>query len=200
LEEEENKELFSSFFIIALDLTSIRYILTGAPGSGKTTLIDLLGKTFCTFKEHAAQLITDGFNAPINIESQSDSFGERVLNQRIKDYQASSECGVSFFDRGIPDGLGYSYFMSKKPSNELLEAINLYRYDHILLFKPWKKIYSTTPVRREDFQTSVKIYDKIVRAYQDSGYLLNEIPSEEIPERLEFIEHFISNTKNLKNP
>lgn len=86
-------------------------IITGGPGAGKTTLIDGLQRAGfrCTVEAGQAiiqeQLATAGGGLP---RVDAALFGELIPAWDIRSYHESKLLeGTVFFDRGIPDLVGY---------------------------------------------------------------------------------------------
>ncbi|MEA1878047.1 MAG: ATP-binding protein, partial [Bacteroidota bacterium] len=173
-----------------LIMKALNIVITGGPGSGKTSICEYLrDNDYQTYPEGARQIIEQGIQPPIaTANSQQDpGFGEKILHSRINDYLDSHNHELCFFDRGLPDGLAFSHFLNKEPDQTLLDAIDRYRYDHIFILTPWKEIYCQDSVRQESFEIAELISHYCTRAYKDSGYRLVEVPQLPIPERATFI-------------
>jgi len=165
-------------------------VITGGPGSGKTSLCEYLrGMSFQTYPEGARQIIELGSQAPIAMANShlDNRFREKILYTRVNDFLDSLQHELCFFDRGIPDGLAFSYLLNKEPDQALLDAIESYRYNQIFILAPWKEIYCQDNIRKESFEVSEQIYYYCTKAYTDSGYRLVEVSHLSIPERASFI-------------
>ncbi len=169
-------------------------MITGAPGTGKTTLIKRLEQEgYPVFHDVARMMIESGWEPPIWQKKQTTDFGRAVLENRIAQYITASSSSKCFFDRGIPDSLIFSFFMGKKPDPNLIDAIRQYRY-HTLVFiaPPWQAIYLPDAVRKESFSEIVEL-DKITRkVYQEAGYQCIDLPETSTGLRVDFIHQVIN--------
>lgn len=166
-----------------------RIVFTGGPGTGKTTLIQQLKKLGHTVYEDAAtKLILSGMNAPVHSKAASADFGQKVFKTRCNDFLNGHYNRPLFYDRGLPDILGYSHFLGKKPEPQLLEAIEKYRYDQVFVFSPWEKIYCRNSYRQENYSVAARIHDSILKAYQYSGYSWISMPESSVSDRVSFIQ------------
>lgn len=86
-------------------------VITGGPGSGKTTLLDALRESGHSAMPEAgrniirAQQAVDGPALPWRDPAL---FAELMLSWDMRSYEeAGQKSGTLFFDRGIPDTIGY---------------------------------------------------------------------------------------------
>ena len=169
---------------------SKRIILTGAPGTGKTTLLHAVrGKGYQIFSEVARELISGGKIPPVWNKGKDDTaFGDLVLNERIKQFRKAKKNEYHFYDRGIPDALVFSQLMKKQPSDQLKQAINEYRYSKkVFVLPPWKEIYHSDAVRKESFEQVLEIHDYTIEQYEKAGYSCVILPKCSVQERLKII-------------
>jgi predicted ATPase len=167
-----------------------RIIITGCPGSGKTSLIEALilnGQT--GFPEIARNLIREGIEPPIwSKKGDSGRFFELILRQRILFHQSVIGAETAYFDRGIPDSLAYFKYLDKKPPEKLSRAIAEFRYHPVVFIcPPWPDIYKNDPERRETFQEAEQLHAHTVEAYHECGYTLVELPRGTVAERLALV-------------
>ena len=163
-----------------------RFVLTGGPGFGKSSIIKhlkLLGLP--AYPDAARELIHSGWIPPIRSEKPSGgAFLREVIQRRIRDHQESESLKIAFFDRGLPDSIGFSAFMGHGVPEEQLAEIKQYPYHPVVFITPvWPEIYTRDPERREDLGTAVRLHECIVEAYVNLGYRTLEIPRGTIQER-----------------
>ncbi len=169
-----------------------RIVITGGPGTGKSSVIhDLESKGHSCLHEISRQ---------ITLEAQSQGveqlfldkplrFSEKLLEARIKQHQDASELygKLVFLDRGIPDVVAYmDYFGTSYPS-KFREACQELKYQSIFLMPPWDEIYTTDNERYESFEQASRIYQYLKKTYISCGYTPIEVPKESIDNRSEFI-------------
>lgn len=168
------------------------FIITGGPGAGKSSVLDQLYKSgYEVVPEVARQIIKDQLALGGNAIHSGDqvAFRDLMLEYSIDDFNKHSDNqNITFFDRGIPELLGYSNLISQPPKSTLLAAMKQYRYNsHVFLFPPWEEIYVHDVERKQDFEEAVVTYHFIKQAYIDSEYKLIEMPKTSILSRTQFI-------------
>lgn len=87
-----------------------RYILTGGPGAGKTSIINCLAqKGYFTVPEAATQIIEEDLNNGIKQPWRAEDYHLRmyklILRRQMEVQQSTAP--IAFFDRGHLDGLSY---------------------------------------------------------------------------------------------
>jgi predicted ATPase len=98
-----------------------------------------------------------------------------------------------FFDRGIPDLLGYCHLIKCDVPDNLRRDIEMYRYNKIVFIAPpWEEIYAHDEERKQGWEEAVMTYQKIVPAYVDAGYEAIELPKSTVEERVEFVLTYIA--------
>ena len=166
-----------------------RFVVTGAPGTGKTSIIALLGERFVTVNEPARELI--GEHAAATGESTLDGrpelFLRRLVQRSIDAFNSVSDTTVAFFDRGLPDCVAYATAFQLE--SELPHQLaGRFRYDSpIFIAPPWKEIYTTDALRRATFEQVEAFHLNLQSAYLRLGYELIELPKTSPRERMEAI-------------
>ena len=166
-------------------------ILTGAPGTGKTSVLNLLRESYPCIDEPAREIISEqrSINGNGVSEKNEQLFVELIMSRSIQKYKTVSKLTTSyrFFDRGIPDVTAYASWYKLK-LDTFIKASTLYRYNaDVFLFSPIKEIYTTDDERKMTFEEVQTFHDLIVSAYTEANYSLVEVPFGSPLERLEFI-------------
>jgi len=168
-----------------------RYVITGPPGSGKTSLINELKKSgyYCVEETARAfikrELRRGGDRLPWkNVEA----FNKIMLKCRIRNFR-DAKVGVTFFDRAIPDFIAYTRLSKLVPEKSLIQATKDYRYERIVFFVPfWKRIYVRDSERKETDAEARTIEHDLQNIYAELGYTLIMVPKVSLDKRITFIE------------
>lgn len=168
------------------------YVLTGAPGSGKTSVLDCLAsRGYRVVPEVARQVIKEQFAAKKNAVPNGDqaAFCQLTFERSLKDFKTRlAEMEPVFFDRGIVDTAGFSQLILRPLTNALLQAIHKYRYHaQVFIFPPWEAIYSPDDERKETFAEAIAFYRALRAAYHAFNYQLIEVPKDTPEARADFI-------------
>lgn len=151
-----------------------RFVVTGAPGTGKTTVIDLLAQRFDTVAEPARLLIAEHASATgeASLDARPVVFVDRLVARSIENFHAAQEGRVVFYDRGLPDCLAYAAVLGVDPEPVLRPAARL-RYDNpVFIAPPWEVIYTTDAQRRATFDQVRAFHHELESAYSLLGYEL----------------------------
>ncbi|MDG4801933.1 AAA family ATPase [Micromonospora sp. WMMD980] len=167
-------------------------VVTGGPGAGKTTLVDALRRAgHACVAEAGRQIIQDQTAIGGRATHTRDSrlFAEVMLSWEIRSYrQAGRHPGVVFFDRGIPDLVGYHLLLGLPVPEHVTAAARLFRYHRrVFIAPPWPQIYTADGERQQDFAEAVRTHDAMVAAYTGLGYELCTLPRADVAARLDFV-------------
>ena len=166
------------------------YILTGSPGSGKSSILTALSKkSFSVIEEPARKILAQ--QRLIDGEGVYDRnpflFKELMLSCMLTDYEHASKHDIVFFDRGIPDIIAYSKNFGLISGAEL-QASKIYRYNTMVFFLPaWKDIYVNDTERKISFEQAQIFEDDLRQIYKKLGYQLVDVPFNPIEDRVSFI-------------
>lgn len=168
------------------------YILTGGPGSGKTTLIEQLkGMGYGCMSEVGRKIIKEQLAAGGAALPWSDvaGYAHLMLHYSIHDYlHVSGDGDVCFFDRGIPDVLGYTELIGLPNRQEFVDSVAGFRYNPtVFILPPWEQIYQTDSERKQDFELATRTYQAMKEVYTMYDYRLVEVPCLPVAERAAFI-------------
>lgn len=167
-------------------------VVTGGPGSGKSTLVELLQRAgFATAPEAGRAIIRDqvaigGCGLPW---VDAGLFAELMLCWELRSYRwAQQQPGPVFFDHALPGLPGYYRLIGTGVPGYVEAAVAALRYRRLVFIAPpWPGIYRTDAQRRQSFQEAVRTYEVLADAYQRYGYQLVELPLTSPGHRLEFV-------------
>jgi len=169
-----------------------KIVITGGPGTGKSTVIEALTKRDFMCMPEISRAVT--LNARKNGTEQLFLtkpllFSELLLEGRVNQFieAETSNNELVFFDRGIPDVHAYMNYISIDYPQSYIVKSNLYRYNYIFLMPPWEEIYITDNERYENFEQALAIHNHLERTYKDLNYPIIEVPTGTVDERIEFI-------------
>jgi predicted ATPase len=167
------------------------FVVTGGPGSGKSSLIaGLQASGYSRSYEAGRSIIQDQVAIGGRALPWVDPalFAEMMLCWELCSYQtAQRESGLVFFDRGVPDVLGYLRLLDLPVPEHMQKAASTFRYNRrVFIAPPWQEIYRVDRERKQDFEESVRTYQTMAATYTALGYDLVEIPRVSVDERVLF--------------
>lgn len=168
------------------------HVITGGPGSGKTAIIDLLrSRGYPCSVEAGRGIIEDHvtIDGPALPWRDPMLFSELMLSWEMRSYRdAGQSAGPVFFDRGVPDVLGYLRLMNLPVPPHLHNAAIKFRYNQtVFIAPPWREIFRQDRERKQDFDEAVRTYEALAATYTSLDYRLVEIPRLPIKDRVLFL-------------
>lgn len=169
----------------------VRYIISGGPGSGKTTLINELDKSgYSCSPEVSRRVIMEEVAAGSDCLPWKDilCFSDKVLTGMQEALELSSSSLLTFFDRGIPDIIAYLRIAGLPVHHQFLEAMKKNPYQsQVFILPPWNNIYVNDPERWQSFEEATTIYHAIRESYSSFGFDLIEVPEGTVADRRAFV-------------
>ena len=172
-------------------------MITGGPGTGKSTIInELIKRGHTCLEEISRQVILDAKKNGIDQLFLTNPllFSELLLKGRYHQYLESKKLktDIVFFDRGIPDVLAYMDFIGDKYPESFIDTCKASIYDAVFILKPWEAIYTSDNERYEDFDQAVKIHKHLINTYQSYNYRLIDVPFDTVEKRTDFILNIVN--------
>lgn len=168
------------------------FVLTGGPGSGKTTLIEALAKRgFATTVEAGRGIIRDqqAIGGAALPWADRALFAELMLSWEMRSYQAArGEKGPMFFDRGVPDTMGYLRLCGLTVPDHIRNATRRFRYNRrVFIAPPWPDIFEQDAERKQTPDEAERTFQALRKVYAELGYELLELPRAPVETRLRMI-------------
>jgi len=180
-------------------LNTKRIVITGGPGTGKTSIIkELINRGYDCLEEISRQVTLKAREDGIEqlFLTKPLLFSELLLKGREKQFieAGNKENDFIFLDRGIPDVVAYMDYIGDDYPNVFVDSCKNNIYDHVFILAPWQEIYVSDNERYENFDQAVEIHHHLVEAYSKYGYDLNDVPFDSIEKRTDFILKIVEST------
>jgi predicted ATPase len=154
-----------------------RIVIAGGPGSGKSTLLQALAESgeIC-YEESSRVLIREQLARAGRLVPWGDLWafahecGERMRAQ-LTDSARHRRC---FFDRGLPDLIGYLSHGGRSAPDAWRAASRVYA-SVVFFAPPWREIFVNDAERPQSFIEAQELSAHIRRAYEDCGFRLIDL-------------------------
>lgn len=162
-----------------------KYILTGGPGTGKSSIIRALELY------HKEQVIDEAAEDYIRLRQAQGvkepwlekDFQEGILKlQILREQKIHPEAKRVFIDRSVLDGLAYTE--DEQIKKKILEAEKKAGYEKKVFLIEHLGQTEKTAVRRENHEEAVKLGEKLGQIYKELGYEVIRIPAGPLEERV----------------
>ena len=165
------------------------YVITGGPGSGKTTTVNLLKERgYITTMEHARHFLDTQRLKGRTIEEvrkNQQEFQLGVLDMQIEQENEIAPDVFVFLDRAIPDALAYYRFLNLTPDEKLTKALSTVSYKKVFILDclPLVNDYA----RNENADAQKKIHALITEVYESLPFPVVHVPVLPPEQRVDFI-------------
>jgi predicted ATPase len=167
-------------------------VITGGPGSGKSTLIEALK---CAGHRGSREVGREIIQAQMAIAGRAlpwidpPLFAEMMLSWEMRSYRReAARPGTVFFDRGMPDVIGYLRLIGLPVPAHMMRAAELFRYHRrVFIAPPWPEIFAPDRERKQTPEEAERTYAAMAETYAGLGYELVELPRAPVAARLAFI-------------
>ncbi len=169
-----------------------KYVISGGPSSGKTTLVNLILELgYDVMPEMAGQIIDEqlkykGDMVPWNAVRRQE-FQKELIRRQIEAEKTIKGDRLCFLDRAIPDNIAYNLYDGNTPSDYLLKSSKNGGYDCVF-FLEQVPFYEQTEFRKETSQEARRLSFLLSEVYGSLGYnVVNIAPMGSAERRAEFI-------------
>ena len=168
------------------------FVITGGPGSGKTTLIEALASAgLATSAEVGRAIIREEMAVGGTALPWADelAFAERMV---VREIAAHAEALVSgqtvVLDRGVPDVAGFLRVSGLPVPPHIDTAARTCRYNrHVFIAPYWDTIYTGDAERKQTPAVAEATHAIMAETYHDYGYDLVELPRVSVADRVDLI-------------
>lgn len=168
------------------------FVVTGGPGSGKTSLIDALTRRgFRSMPEAGRAIIQDQVQIGGTFLPWADRtmYAELMLSWELRSWhEAQAIDGAVLMDRGIADVVGYLMLCGLPVPAHIEKAAKLYTYNKQVFLAPyWEAIFTQDAERKQDREEAEATGKIMAETYARFGYQLIELPMTGIEERADLV-------------
>ena len=167
-------------------------VVTGGPGSGKSSLIDAMAQRgLRTMPEAGRAIIRDQIKIGGKALPWADRalFAELMLGWELRSYQeALASDALVLMDRGMPDVVGYLTLCGLPVPAHFETAAKTYPYNKRVFLAPyWDAIFTQDTERKQDRQEAEATGMVMAETYGRLGYQIVELPLVGIEQRADFV-------------
>ncbi len=171
-----------------------RIVIAGGPGSGKSTLLQALAESgeIC-YEESSRTLIREQLaqSGPLVPWGDLSAFAQECSERMRAQLTHSARHGRPdtarrvrcFFDRGLPDLIGYLSRGGQSAPDAWRAASRAYA-SAVFFAPPWRKIFVNDAERPQSFADAQELSAHIRRAYLDCGFQIIDLVKSSVADRL----------------
>ena len=167
-----------------------RYIITGAPGAGKTTILAALRELgYAVVEEAATDVVAREQALGRDDAAHYASFVDAItlLQRRRQEQPAPPATNVQVFDRSPICTLALAHYLGQPVTpmlaSEVDRVVAEQIYQRQVFFVHLLGFITPTPVRRITLAQSVSFERFHERAYRDHGFELVDVPAGAVEQR-----------------
>ena len=163
-----------------------RIVIAGGPGSGKSTLLQALAESgeIC-YEESSRVVIREQLARAGRLVPWGDlpAFAQECSERMRAQLADSARHARCFFDRGLPDLIGYLSHGGHRAPDAWRAASRAYA-SAVFFAPPWREIFVNDAERPQSFAEAQELSAHVRRAYVDCGFHLIDLGKGPVPERL----------------
>ncbi len=163
-------------------------VLTGAPCSGKTSVIEGLADRGHQVVHEVARSYIDSQLAKgsslSEIKADILAFERGILLEKVRIEKNLPRYRMVFLDRAVPDSIAY-FQIEGLDIEEPLKYSQALRYRKVFLLD--RLTFETDPVRSEDQALAARIEALLAKSYAMLGYEVIPVPVLTVGQRIDFV-------------
>jgi predicted ATPase len=170
---------------VSLGIAPRRIVIAGGPGSGKSTLLRALAESGETcYEECSRALIREQLAKSGQLLPWADlwAFAQECSARMQAQLKNSTQHQRSFFDRGLPDLVGYLNYGGRRAPDTWRDASRAYS-PTVFFAPPWRDIFVNDRERPQTFAEAQALGGQIRRAYEDYGFRVVELAKSSVADR-----------------
>lgn len=165
------------------------YVLTGAPSSGKTTVLQLLEKKGYHISYEWARIYIDRElkkgKTITEIRKDEFAFQKKILELKISFEKKLSKKRMLFMERGIPDSIAYMEMLGMKDETLFKKILKNCIYKKVFLMELLE--YKVDYARTESQEQAYLLEELLQKSYEDLKIQVIKVPRMSAEERMNFI-------------
>jgi predicted ATPase len=165
-------------------------VLTGGPGGGKTTIIEVLRDLgYVVVEETGRSIIRDRLNRGLPPRPEPAEFARLLFETDLGHYRRlAHSTTLTFFDRSFLDSACLIARVDMDYYGQICETLENCRFNRrVFITPPWKAIYRNDGERDQTFEEAIASYETLYAWYQNMGYEPVVLPFCSIEDRVEYI-------------
>jgi predicted ATPase len=172
-----------------------RIVITGGPGTGKTTLLAALrARGYRAVDESARTIIQERLAGGLSPRPPALEFARHILHRDIAKYEQPTGADLVFFDRSIVEALCMVDQAARLEAHELRDLLSRYPYDRrVFVLPPWEAIYTTDSERDQTFAEALRVHETLTEWYRRCEYEIIEVPPGAVVERCDHVLRALAN-------
>lgn len=168
------------------------FVITGASGGGKSTLIGALAQLgHATQPEIGRRIVREQLACGGTALPWADrrAFRDAILEHSLAAYDAwVSHAEPVFFDRSFAEALGYGALIGDPPTAAMWAAARARAFAQpVFVCQLWPEIFATDAERRHDLAFAEADLNATLDAYRALDCLLVDVPRAPVEQRAAFV-------------
>jgi predicted ATPase len=165
-----------------------RAVITGAPGAGKTVLIEALTARDVATHHEVARAILQASGGMALRQEDPLGFAVAMFEEQLALYETAVSERPVVFDRGFADIAGFLDISGVAVPDIIDRACRSLRFDGpVFHARPWRAIYVGDSERIQDWDEAVESDRAVIAAWRRYGYAPIELPFVSAEERAAFV-------------